>query len=61
VKFTVEIELGNAAMSTSDDVARGLREIADRVEGFEVMDLREKMRLRDENGNTVGSFVVSGD
>lgn len=48
----VSIKLGNAAMQTPEDVAGVLRTIADRFEqGF------TEGKIRDMNGNTVGSFV----
>lgn len=60
MKFTLTIELGNAAMLTADDVARSLRDEAkhiandarahkgklDKLQGF----------IRDANGNTVGEW-----
>ena len=49
--FTLTIQLGNAAMETSDDVAEALRRVADKMErnGFDG-------RIVDLNGNTVGKY-----
>lgn len=50
--FTLEIELGNAAMQDGPDVARALRDVADRIENG----LEARGKIRDENGNTVGTY-----
>jgi hypothetical protein len=53
-QFTLTIELGNDAMQSGEDVANALVEIA--------ADLRvgqESGRIRDYNGNTVGSWELS--
>lgn len=50
--FRLEISLGNDAMQAGPDVARALRAVADRIEN----DLEARGTIRDENGNTVGSF-----
>lgn len=55
MKFTVEIELGNDAVQTADDIANILRETADRVDRVEVGAFRN---IRDLNGNTVGLWQV---
>lgn len=52
--FTLEIQLGNAAMQTPEDVALALRELAERLEGSGPT---EGM-VRDENGNTVGRWTL---
>lgn len=51
-RFTLTIELGNAAMQSGPDVAAALRAVADRIEH----DLEARGTIRDENGNTVGSY-----
>jgi hypothetical protein len=53
--FNVDLKLGNAAMQSGPDVARVLREIADRIEN----DYEARGTVRDENGNTVGTFGAS--
>lgn len=60
MRFTVEIEIGNEAMSSGMDVADALRKVAYKVED-EVgeTDVREgfagaDMPVVDEDGNTVG-------
>jgi DUF917 family protein len=52
--FTLTIELGNDAMRSKRDVAKALEVVADR--------LRSQVaegKIRDVNGNTVGSFAYS--
>ena len=53
--FEVALELGNDAMQAGPDVARVLREIADRIEN----DFEARGTIRDANGNTVGTFGAS--
>ena len=53
--FTLTIELGNDAMRSKRDVAKALEVVADR--------LRSQVaegKIRDVNGNTVGSFAFEG-
>lgn len=52
--FTLEIELGNAAMCEAEHVAEALEQIAQRVRGGE-----DDGRVRDLNGNTVGTWSVN--
>ncbi len=53
----VEVKMDNDAFSEpAIELARILRDIADRIEGGEVM----AFSLRDANGNTVGKFKVIG-
>ncbi len=52
--FTLTIELGNAAMQGPDDLASALRDIADEVEAR----TEYPRSIRDENGNTVGTWTV---
>jgi hypothetical protein len=49
-KFVLTIEMGNAAMSDANDVAEALRELADHLQDDSAGG------IRDENGNTVGSW-----
>jgi hypothetical protein len=60
MKFKLEIELGNDAMQTFDDVLEALQEshssLADGSEPFIVGDYD---LLRDVNGNTVGKWEVT--
>lgn len=54
--FTLTIETDNAAFSdtlATDECARILREVADRMERGE-----SRGRVRDHNGNTVGTFSL---
>lgn len=62
--FRLEIELGNAAMLTGEDVGGALRKVARRVEELGAGPEREfaageEGSIRDENGNTVGRWAVS--
>lgn len=54
VVFTLEIQLGNDAMQTNEDVAEALRSIAEKLEFEE----KESGAIMDENGNSVGRFEV---
>ena len=59
--FTVSIELGNAAMRTGEDVAEALESVArqmrDRV-GDRPPERLDRGRVRDSNGDTVGTVIV---
>ena len=67
MRFTLKIELGNAAMLTGDDLAAALRKVADKVEnesthsqnydGENQIDEMEG-RVYDENGNKVGTWTI---
>ena len=50
-KFKLEIEMGNDAMQSEEDVVEALRVIAGKLAGGK----REGV-IRDVNGNTVGTF-----
>ena len=54
VVFTLEIQLGNDAMQTSEEVAETLRSVAEKID-FEG---KESGAIMDENGNSVGRFEV---
>lgn len=63
MKFTVEIELGNDAVQTADDIAQILYSTADRIIDVTGSDpLTEHVgafrNIRDLNGNTVGLWQV---
>lgn len=51
--FSLEIEMGNDAMMRASDVAKALREVATTLENERT---RKEGRIRDANGNTVGSW-----
>lgn len=55
--FTLNIQLGNDAMSTREDVARALRAAADDVERYALIPDGAGAVIRDDNGNTVGAWV----
>ena len=60
--FKLTLEMNNAAFVDSgeaNELARILRELADRIEQ-DGLDSGEPIRLRDVNGNTVGSAETVG-
>lgn len=63
-KFLVEIELGNEAMLTADDIARTLYALADKIiesTGSDPLTDHAGLfrNIRDYNGNTVGLWRIS--
>lgn len=56
MKFTIDIQLGNAAMSTDDHVAEAVAEVADAIRSG-----AEHGKIRDLNGNTVGAWAFYDD
>lgn len=50
--FNVTIKLGNAAMSTQNDLSAALRKVADKLDNG----LGSGGPIMDDNGNRVGSF-----
>jgi Flp pilus assembly protein TadG len=52
--FKLSIELGNDAMQTAEDVANALQDIAD-----ELASGASDGHIRDDNGNTVGTWELS--
>ena len=59
MKFQLEIELGNDAMQTLDDVITALKASRKSLaDGGDVLNAHDRDILRDENGNTVGSWKV---
>ena len=61
MKFKLTITMDNAAFEDANngyEVARILRELANRIEGMELT-RGDSLSLRDSNGNTVGSVTVS--
>jgi len=64
VKFTLTIELGNEAMQTGEDVVGALKSVIRSPylpcgEFTESIVPIDPVTIRDENGNTVGSWEVS--
>lgn len=55
--FVLEIKVGNAGMTTVDDLAQALLEVSQKIP---VMGLLEAT-IRDVNGNRVGSYGIRGD
>jgi SMC interacting uncharacterized protein involved in chromosome segregation len=53
-KFTLTIEFGNASMRTRRDLANALTKVAARI----IVDGPEG-KIRDVNGNTVGSWEIT--
>jgi hypothetical protein len=58
--FKMRIELENDAMQTMRDVSRALRELANRLERDGEQGPGEG-KIRDDNGNTVGSWAIEDD
>lgn len=60
MKFVLNIDCGNAAFDPDPvpEVARILREVADRLESGAFP--RNSVNVRDINGNTVGTFRLTG-
>lgn len=60
MKFMVEIELGNASMTTGNDVAQALEILAEQIEDESLHSSSEwGGSIRDVNGNTVGNWRVT--
>lgn len=62
-KFTLEIELGNEAMKSDADIARALRQVANRLRENKyvatVKGYGDVTRgIMDRNGNTVGFWIL---
>lgn len=59
MKFTLEIELGNDAMRTYEDIAKSVRLIfSDFSRRVEDVEEGEQGRIYDTNGNRVGVWEV---
>jgi hypothetical protein len=59
MRFTLEIELGNDAMTTGYNVAAALRRVSGQVAELVKKDLPgAEGAIRDVNGNTVGKWEV---
>jgi hypothetical protein len=58
MEFMLKIELGNDAMQSAEDVAEGLRTVADYLESTGGWDHNDAGHVRDANGNTVGGWVI---
>ena len=58
MNFTLEINCDNAAFGSnaSGELSRILKELSDRVESMGIIE--EEVRIRDINGNSVGSFII---
>jgi hypothetical protein len=60
MKITIEIELGNEAMQTFDDVATAVQDCANSLsDSTGILCDGEAAKLWDSNGNTVGKWEVS--
>lgn len=59
-QFKMNIQFGNEAMQTSQDIAKALRKVADRVEREEITGgTIIGSKVFDENGNSVGRWEVT--
>ncbi|MEK6794903.1 MAG: hypothetical protein AABZ39_09010 [Spirochaetota bacterium] len=54
--FRLQIELGNDAMQSRNDILVALKNVAIRIIGGE-----DDGKIMDENGNTVGNFKITED
>ena len=59
MKFTLEIELGNEAMQTPQDVATAVFDAARAMRNHSDIECPAIHQIRDSNGNTVGSWRVT--
>lgn len=62
MKFTLEIELGNDAMQTAQDVLIAMSQTfyqCHRMDAYHSLNKPETGLLRDINGNTVGKWEVT--
>lgn len=60
-KFTLEIELGNDAMQTDEDVARALHRLGSWFQENSTMFEQRTGFVLDDNGNDVGRWQVDDD
>ena len=60
-EFRLEIELGNDAMQTDDDIATALEAVATRLRAHQYTQSQDDVErgIVDVNGNTVGDWVLS--
>ena len=61
MKFVVEINLGNEAMNSPHDVADALEKVIRNLRMVDEFGDGFSGRLRDVNGNTVGTFNLEGE
>jgi hypothetical protein len=54
-KFSMEMNLNNVAMASTESIAEALRQVAERVTQG------ERGLVRDYNGNTIGAWEISLD
>ena len=65
MKFILEIELGNDAMQTGEDIARALMDVAKDLMNYGIggrsrypVSKIDGRKIMDENGNSVGKWEV---
>lgn len=61
MRFVLSIELGNAAMQTPRDVLDAIRQSLARTHPDQELGTDDGGKIRDVNGNTVGSWRVGED
>jgi hypothetical protein len=54
--FVLEIRLGNDAMQSWDDVAKAIKVTASRLVGEHALEVGERGKIYDDNGNVVGGW-----
>lgn len=57
MNFILNIKMGGAAMDSADDLARALREVADKLDGIE-LHAGYGGPILDLNGNSCGAYRV---
>ncbi len=60
-KFTVEIELGDGVLSTPQELAEALRELATRIEDIDIDETQEDGVILDDDGNEVGTWEYENE
>lgn len=59
MKAELTINMDNAAFENPSELARILRELADKIESNEGVSSGDKLVARDINGNTVGTLTIA--
>jgi len=60
MRFTLDITLGNEAMQTAEDIATALAKLGEQLATFDESNWPgTEGIIRDENGNTVGTWQVA--
>ena len=60
-EFILTVRFGNAAMQTTDDLARALRAVADTIAVDSIDEFTHTRTITDDNGQRVGGFKFTRD